>query len=421
MASENPLCRKRGPKFVLQCTPHLQRSALLASKLWSFPFSTPLICTAVRLLFVPQYASICTGDAFEKIPVVGGFGESRKPWLFQTWLFAIFIGNENSARSFSDRSFFEHPSGHGCPRLWVMDVRTEMLVFPGFRGLDRSFWPRTSAGISAWTSAGYPAPKFTLWAAFSFLILGASALLRSFAPFCALLRICVRALLHSSTLVWVFLRISTGSPRKLDGGKPTGTNDFASFFPRKIIWTKGWKVLKKPSSRHRYEDLISQNLKHGWFSRKVANHIWTVRFVWTFVACPFKTRGTGRKFIWTGWSDVVCKLSREPPICFRLDCRERCWELSPEIREFRRVTTPNVFWGKRLERHFPSPGQIIISLKQEKLLFLKPFILRGMRAFRISEGKGKQISEDKYCPHRNDYNLNSWQIQTCICKCILQN
>ena len=44
-----------------------------------------------------------------------------------------------------------------------------MLVFPGFRGLDRGFCPRTSAGISAWTSAGYPAPKLTLWAAFSFL------------------------------------------------------------------------------------------------------------------------------------------------------------------------------------------------------------------------------------------------------------
>ena len=47
-----------------------------------------------------------------------------------------------------------------------------MLVFPGFRGLNRSFFPRTSAGISARTSAGYPPPpqKLTLWAAFSFLI-----------------------------------------------------------------------------------------------------------------------------------------------------------------------------------------------------------------------------------------------------------
>ena len=90
--------------------------------------------------------------------------------IFELQTFSLSkIGNENSARSFSDRSFFETPSGHGRPRLRVMDVRTKMLVFPGFRGLDRSFCPRTSAGISAWTSAGYPAPKLTLWAAFSFL------------------------------------------------------------------------------------------------------------------------------------------------------------------------------------------------------------------------------------------------------------
>ena len=58
------------------------------------------------------------------------------------------------------------PWGHGRPYLRVMDVRTEMLGFPGFRGPDRSFCPRASAGISAWTSAGYPAPKLTLWADF---------------------------------------------------------------------------------------------------------------------------------------------------------------------------------------------------------------------------------------------------------------
>ena len=95
-----------------------------------------------------------------KFLVLGGggvwvfWGGGEVPILF-------FIGNENSARSFSDRSSFEPPWGHGRPRLRVMDVRTEMLVFPGFRGPDRSFCPRTSAGISAWTSAGYPAPKLT--------------------------------------------------------------------------------------------------------------------------------------------------------------------------------------------------------------------------------------------------------------------
>ena len=49
--------------------------------------------------------------------------------FFRKTPLAMVLGNENSARSFSDRSFFEPPWGHGRPRLWVMDVRTEMLVF----------------------------------------------------------------------------------------------------------------------------------------------------------------------------------------------------------------------------------------------------------------------------------------------------
>ena len=67
-----------------------------------------------------------------------------------------YLGNENSARSFSDPlgSWTFAPSGHGCPR--------NACFFPGFRGPDRSFWPRTSTGISAWTSAGCPAPKLTV-------------------------------------------------------------------------------------------------------------------------------------------------------------------------------------------------------------------------------------------------------------------
>ena len=94
--------------------------------------------------------------------VLGGFSEGSNS--------ESNIGNENSARSFSDRSFFSPPSRRGRPHLRVMDVRTEMLAFfPGFRGPDRIFCPRTSTGICAWTSAGYPAPKLTLWAAFSFL------------------------------------------------------------------------------------------------------------------------------------------------------------------------------------------------------------------------------------------------------------
>ena len=45
-----------------------------------------------------------------------------------------------------------------------------MLVFQDLEGLTEAFAPGTSAGISAWMSAGYPAPKLTLWAAFLFLI-----------------------------------------------------------------------------------------------------------------------------------------------------------------------------------------------------------------------------------------------------------
>ena len=78
-------------------------------------------------------------------------------------------GRKFSPKFFSDRSLFEPPWGHGRLRLRVMDVRTEMLASPGFQGLDRSFCARTSAGISAMTSAGCPAPKLTLWATFSFL------------------------------------------------------------------------------------------------------------------------------------------------------------------------------------------------------------------------------------------------------------
>ena len=56
------------------------------------------------------------------------------------------IGNENSARSFSDRSFSEPPWGHGRPRLRVMDVRTEMLVFQDFEGLTEVFAPGRPPG-----------------------------------------------------------------------------------------------------------------------------------------------------------------------------------------------------------------------------------------------------------------------------------
>ena len=56
------------------------------------------------------------------------------------------LGAEKSARSLSDRSFFEPPWGRGRPRLRVMNVPTEMLVVPGFRGPDRSFCPGRPPG-----------------------------------------------------------------------------------------------------------------------------------------------------------------------------------------------------------------------------------------------------------------------------------
>ena len=64
-------------------------------------------------------------------------------------------GSENRERKIQPELFltevFKIPWSHGRPRLRVMDVHTEMLIFPGFRGLDRSSCPWTSAGISAWT------------------------------------------------------------------------------------------------------------------------------------------------------------------------------------------------------------------------------------------------------------------------------
>ena len=73
------------------------------------------------------------------------------PRLFCPKFFGTPLGSWTSA-----------PSGHGRPHRIA-------CFFPGFRGPDRSFCPRTSAGISAWTSTGYLAPKLTLWAACSFL------------------------------------------------------------------------------------------------------------------------------------------------------------------------------------------------------------------------------------------------------------
>ena len=51
------------------------------------------------------------------------------------------FGNENSARSFSVQNVLDTPQGRGRPCLRVMDVRTEVLVFPRFKDPDRNFDP----------------------------------------------------------------------------------------------------------------------------------------------------------------------------------------------------------------------------------------------------------------------------------------
>ena len=55
-------------------------------------------------------------------------------------------GRFQQVKKFSDRSFFEPPWGHGRPRLRVMDVRAEMLVFQDFEGLTEVFAPGRPPG-----------------------------------------------------------------------------------------------------------------------------------------------------------------------------------------------------------------------------------------------------------------------------------
>ena len=89
---------------------------------------------AVDPLTWPKSGLLNLGIGSGKIWDCGGFERFGSQEAF-----AQVVGNENSARSFSDRSSFQPPWGHGRPRLRVVDVRTEMLVFfPGFQGHDRS-------------------------------------------------------------------------------------------------------------------------------------------------------------------------------------------------------------------------------------------------------------------------------------------
>ena len=54
---------------------------------------------------------------------------------------------------------------------------------------------------------------------------------------------------------------------------------------------------RAPNSQHLS---LQSNLKHGWFTRKFANHIWTPRFVWIFCLSPLFYREKPGKFIRTG-------------------------------------------------------------------------------------------------------------------------
>ena len=57
------------------------------------------------------------------------------------------------------------PSGHGRPRLRVMDVNAKNIIFLHSERWGERYWPRTSAR----TSAEHSVEKLSLWAAFPFL------------------------------------------------------------------------------------------------------------------------------------------------------------------------------------------------------------------------------------------------------------
>ena len=62
------------------------------------------------------------------------------------------LGIKKSARSFSARARLFAPLwGHGRPRVWVIDVRSQMLVFQDFDGL-----PEVLTGTSARTTPERP-------------------------------------------------------------------------------------------------------------------------------------------------------------------------------------------------------------------------------------------------------------------------
>ena len=63
-----------------------------------------------------------------------------------------------------------------------------------------------------------------------------------------------------------------------------------------------WQLIE--IDRHLF---LPSNLKHGWFTQKFTNHIWTTWFVWTFLRVSEAKSSYAQ-----GGSDVVRELSREP-------------------------------------------------------------------------------------------------------------
>ena len=93
-----------------------------------------------------------TPPSFWRIPGLPRISPPHFPGSFPATL-----ENEKSARSFPEQSFSKPTLGHGRPRLRVKDVRAKNYIFLSSERWGESFWAGTSARVSAWTSAGYPA------------------------------------------------------------------------------------------------------------------------------------------------------------------------------------------------------------------------------------------------------------------------
>ena len=97
---------------------------------------------------------------------------------------------------------------------------------------------------------------------------------------------------------------------------------------------------------------LRSNPKHGWFTRKFANHIWPPGSYELSWLCPLKPRARGGKFIRTGGFQMWFANFHVNQPCFRLDCRERCWLFSNlECNDFEKNQgAPKVRRRRRAEK-----------------------------------------------------------------------